>query len=642
MDENLSITTSTDKLSVEKADAGLALTVAEDTETAPTPAKPIQKADASPFAGQPPPVADKTESRSKEGNERSTVVERGRSTVPAGSPPKRPSSPTLPASPTSPTHAEFPSLPRTGSFNRSSSPSKSSSSPNTLAPPLQVALLHGMRLTGTQFAPVVATPHFRMVKAAGHNVLTPDIPGHGRNATVEYSVEATSRVVCEALEGLTWKDARWTAERERMGRELNAFRPSSGKQQDTINRRSRSSDGLLDKVKQGFSLSLPRNTSASSLMGTLTRKTATTITDSSAPLENTSAPSPATATPPAKAPPKLALRAATGEDADLAHETLQAELASLDPPPYSLSVPRSVIAGTSLGSYMALAHAFLHPQSVAGLVLMNGGLNPTYPLAFPYLAFTALMSTWSDTGPIRKLYDRGIETYLEKGRTKEEVQGVMEGGSWFRGGGEAVGKGVLGWDYVAMAAALADKTAPSEGSSEQLAERRLRVLLLNADNDALFLLHEQAYIKAFSKPHILLSVARIPDSGHLSFLDNPEFVGKALSSFIRRCAEEEKEGKTIERAWDGDELKDVGGVEGWKRKLASKEKPSVGEKEAGDLLESEEMVAKGEALESVRNATDKALATLKGWLGLGGAAVSAGATASLASSSAGGVDGKAV
>jgi pimeloyl-ACP methyl ester carboxylesterase len=336
--------------------------------------------------------------------------------------------------------------------------------------------------------------------------------------------------------------------------------------------------------------------------------------------------------------PKISLRAATGEDPDLAASTLAAELESLDPTPYS--VPRAVICGTSLGSYISLAHAFLHPESVAGLVLMNGGLNPTYPLAFPYLAFTSLMSTWSDTGPIRKLYDKGIEGYLNKGRTKEEVDGVLEGGSFFKGGGEAVGKGVLGWDYVAMAGAFVDKvgfktevyrrggssfdlppqTKPTTPSSTP---RRIRILILNADSDSLFLLHESSYIRAFTSPHILLSVSRIPDSGHLSFLDNPGFVGQKIASFARRCGEEEKAGETIERSWDGEELRDVGGVEGWKKRLASRGKAELDSvADAGLEMDEKAVRASLSEAEGERSAVGGAkevspLSRIRGWLGLG-------------------------
>ncbi|KAI9032932.1 hypothetical protein DFJ74DRAFT_753717 [Hyaloraphidium curvatum] len=496
---------------------------------------------------------------------------------------------------------------------------------------LPIVLLHGMRLTGTQFRPVLRAREFGPVLAGGHDVATPDIPGHGRSAQLDYSVERTARVVAEAL-GESYGDKEWEAEKERWGKELNPFRPYAGRKSPGPERastlgRKRSADGIstssgssaastaiasITERVRSLSRSLPRGASFSSLL-----RSAADAAD---------APRPESTPPPATLPavliPGLAVRAATEDDPLLAQESFAAELASLDPPP-PRGPRRHVLAGTSLGSFMALASAFLRPDAVAGLVLMNGGFNPTYPLSFPYLAFTTLMSTWSDAGYIRKLYDRGLEGYVDKGRTREEVEGVMEGGSFFKGAGEAVSRGVLGWDYVAMAAAFVEKTKhlyPQTATPTGRPPRKLRILLMNGANDALFLMHEPAYVRALSAPHTLVSAVRIPNSGHLSFLDNPPFVAGALARFVARVQEEEEAGCLIARDGDGEELREVRG-EGAKPPSGAavtqgdKNSPGMGtlrrklEKEESEAAEA--AAGAGKAVWG-REWGDK----LRGWLGL--------------------------
>lgn len=463
--------------------------------------------------------------------------------------------------------------------------------------PLPLLLIHGMRLSGAQFHPILATPEMKTL-AQRHGIQTPDVPGHGKNEALRFSVEASSRVFCGPVLADTEDGTEfdWDAEKRRMASLLDPYRPGG---------RGRDGGGakVVEKVKSvveglaEMASTLPRTASETlKRLGVDGRgsperpERSEGLLDQPPSSSNSNGPLPSLSSSPERMPNRTASPANNP--------------APLRP---------HIIGGTSLGSYLSLSHALLHPQSISALILMNSCLNPTFPLAFPYLAFTQLMTTWSDSGPIRRLYDKGLERYVERGRTRDEVSGVLAGGSYFRGGGEAVARGVLGWDYLALASAFVAATSKYWNET-----RRLRILLMNGSDDFLFLLHEPQFIKVFSAPHILLSVVRIPESGHLSFLDNPRFVGSAIANFVARVQEEHEFGETIERPEDGEEVRDVGGVEGWKRRLVGVGTSGDGKEEIRQSLELGEREAQMEAEEEVKKEGIMGrLSVLRGWLGLG-------------------------
>lgn len=174
------------------------------------------------------------------------------------------------------------------------------------------------------------------------------------------------------------------------------------------------------------------------------------------------------------------------------------------------SVPGVVVAGHSLGGYVAAALAVRRPDLVAGLVICSATIDPSGPARWP----TGLAALAYRLVPDR-LGGRLDRLVLRLRYGPSVASTVAEGGIWYRGAGRAV----------------ADLVGRPIGS--QLAGYRGPVTLVNGIGDVPMRVGERSF-------HRRLPGARrvvIRGASHLVPLDRP----RELSLIIRRVVEQVSE-----------------------------------------------------------------------------------------------------
>jgi pimeloyl-ACP methyl ester carboxylesterase len=170
---------------------------------------------------------------------------------------------------------------------------------------------------------------------------------------------------------------------------------------------------------------------------------------------------------------------------------------------------RALVAGLSLGGYIAIELAQLHPDLVKGLILSGCSLNFTGALGLYLKAASGLMR-------------RG---WLKQSRAQAEVRTRRLFPTTLADVAEAqlqagVYPEVLGPSFAEMAGrdfsgALARYPGPS--------------LILNGENDAASRRGESKFVSAAQQGR----VQAVPDAGHACNLDQPERYNQAVRDFAR-------------------------------------------------------------------------------------------------------------
>jgi pimeloyl-ACP methyl ester carboxylesterase len=167
-----------------------------------------------------------------------------------------------------------------------------------------------------------------------------------------------------------------------------------------------------------------------------------------------------------------------------------------------------VVAGHSLGGYMAMAYAAQHPDRLAGLALVGASAVPRGAGAAAYRGFASLVA---GVGPERmaRLSDR----VLRRMAGPEAFEVVLAGGASYEATADA-------WSAVmrdCRPAQLRDVTAP--------------VLLVNGQFDQL-----GVHARRFAAQCRDARVVVVPRASHLLPITHPETVAVLLRDFALECA----------------------------------------------------------------------------------------------------------
>ena len=167
---------------------------------------------------------------------------------------------------------------------------------------------------------------------------------------------------------------------------------------------------------------------------------------------------------------------------------------------------RALVAGLSLGGYVAIEFARRHPERAAGLVLTGCSANPRGVLA----AIPVSVALFS-----RAVGDRWL-TYMNRINLRARLPGEVaneqiRAGFFFKGMQDALWQ-LRGKDFRK---ALRQYEGP--------------VLILNGERDTLFRLGELAFLAA--APDARLQLVR--GAGHVASLEAPDAYNRALRRFAR-------------------------------------------------------------------------------------------------------------
>ena len=167
-----------------------------------------------------------------------------------------------------------------------------------------------------------------------------------------------------------------------------------------------------------------------------------------------------------------------------------------------------ITVGLSLGGYVAIAHAAKYPEQVKGLVVSGSAV----PL-FGWLGFFLKLNSL-----FLKLINAKLFNYLQAKILKRSlsdifVDAIVKGGLSAKGGGESISE-LIGVNFHSL---LKQYPGP--------------VLIINGENDKINRRYETKLASAARKG----SIERIPKSGHLCNLENPDAFSKAIQTFANKC-----------------------------------------------------------------------------------------------------------
>lgn len=166
----------------------------------------------------------------------------------------------------------------------------------------------------------------------------------------------------------------------------------------------------------------------------------------------------------------------------------------------------AVVAGLSLGGYVAMDLAARRPELVRGLVLSGATAEPIGLRSGPYQALAWAMGRWD--GPRLDALNRWFFT-RRFGPTVGAA--ISEGGFWSAGGAVAL--------RALMGERFADRLAAYPGP----------VLLINGEWDLPFRL----FAPAFARRARDVRRVRLPRATHLANLDQPAAFNAAIRRFVR-------------------------------------------------------------------------------------------------------------
>jgi pimeloyl-ACP methyl ester carboxylesterase len=165
----------------------------------------------------------------------------------------------------------------------------------------------------------------------------------------------------------------------------------------------------------------------------------------------------------------------------------------------------AVVAGLSLGGYVALTVAARSPERVRGLVVMGASCEPVGPRSIPYRALELLLAY----APAAAL-DAGMRRFYRWRYPARISEPIISGGFWSPGG------------IAALAALRGRRFIPL------LASYPGPVLILNGSLDLLFRLGERSYLAAARRGRLRV----VGGAAHLVNLDRPDAVSAALRDFV--------------------------------------------------------------------------------------------------------------
>ena len=165
---------------------------------------------------------------------------------------------------------------------------------------------------------------------------------------------------------------------------------------------------------------------------------------------------------------------------------------------------RTVLAGLSLGGYVAMEFAARHPEKLHGVVLLSCTAEPTGPGAALYWLATWFMST----APISLLSAmKGVMARLLVG---SDLSSFIDG-NYFRGGGQGI-RAVM-WS----------------SSIEKVRRYRGPILFINGKRDYPFRSRERSFLAAAHQARLEL----IPRAYHPCNLNDPGRVTAAIRQFAQ-------------------------------------------------------------------------------------------------------------
>lgn len=167
---------------------------------------------------------------------------------------------------------------------------------------------------------------------------------------------------------------------------------------------------------------------------------------------------------------------------------------------------RALVAGLSLGGYIAMEFGARYPEKAAGLVIASASVEPQRWYAFPYAVLSQLMEKLPEpwlNWISRKFF---VWAYGER-----RAQPLIAPGFFMRGGAAGIRE------------VMHEKFAP------KLAAYPGPVLLLNGARDLGFRLHEKKFLAAAKNARLQV----IPRAFHISNIDQPEIFSDAVRNFAR-------------------------------------------------------------------------------------------------------------
>lgn len=170
--------------------------------------------------------------------------------------------------------------------------------------------------------------------------------------------------------------------------------------------------------------------------------------------------------------------------------------------------PRPVLAGHSLGGYLATAWAAEHPTALGALVLVGATADPAGPLTAVYRAFARVLPRLDPERTARRMN----ALFRRLGATGEHAAALPDGAAY-----AAL---PAAWDYVM-----------AHGGPHLLDDVRCPVVMVNGQLDQMRL-HVRRYAEHARDPHVVT----VPRATHLMPATHPEAVAAALRQGLRLAA----------------------------------------------------------------------------------------------------------
>lgn len=184
--------------------------------------------------------------------------------------------------------------------------------------------------------------------------------------------------------------------------------------------------------------------------------------------------------------------------------TLEAALVAVDNYIESKIKGPTIVAGLSLGGYVAIAYADRHPEKISRLII--SGCCVQYVGFMGYLAKinTVLMKAISET-----YFESMQKKALLKITSHSVAENICDNAISLHGARDSMSE-VIGINFVAM-----------------IKRCNVPVLLVNGENDTLNRKYEAGYLEAGNK----LILETMKNCGHLCSLENPELFTGILREF---------------------------------------------------------------------------------------------------------------
>jgi pimeloyl-ACP methyl ester carboxylesterase len=167
---------------------------------------------------------------------------------------------------------------------------------------------------------------------------------------------------------------------------------------------------------------------------------------------------------------------------------------------------RAIIAGISLGGYVAMEFAARHPEKAAALILLSCTAEPTGPGTALYFISTSVMSL------VPQKLLRVVKGFVFRLLYPPHLSALVTGDD-FRGGARGI-RQVLGHSFIAKVRAFPGP-----------------ILFVNGQRDFLFRSSERRFLAAARQGRLEL----VPKAYHVCNLDDPERVSTAIRRFAVEC-----------------------------------------------------------------------------------------------------------